>query len=69
MDGQQAPELEVLDHRELLQALRKEGKTREVRPVSPPASPVTQTNMRFPTAATSTGIHLCWRAAPGLGGR
>lgn len=24
MDGQQAPELEVLDHRELLQALRKE---------------------------------------------
>lgn len=62
MDGQQAPELEVLDHRELLQALRKEGKTREVRPVVPLTSPGTQTHMRFLTAATSVGIHQCSRA-------
>lgn len=55
MDGQQAPELEVLDHGELLQALRKEGRNREVRPVLPLASPGTQTNARVPTAATSMG--------------
>lgn len=31
MDGQQAPELEVLDHRKLLQALRRGGGRTEVR--------------------------------------
>lgn len=32
VDGQQTPELEVLDHRELLQALRGGGEERRVRP-------------------------------------